>query len=125
MNEVFAFELSVKGDAEIKAIINAHHKGQAKGQFYRRVTEYYEVAFTSICCRKIGAPVTTEQFERNAIYRGWQGVKCGARVKCGDATGAIVGHNSSANFDVLFDLDSPRYAGQRLNVHPADCQLIN
>jgi hypothetical protein len=35
----------------------------------------------------------------------------------------IVGHNSSANFDVLFDDDSPRYAGNTLNVHPSEIKL--
>jgi hypothetical protein len=124
MSKVFAFELRVIG-TDWKSIINAHTRGQAKGQYFRSVNDCWDVPFTSIRCRKIGAPVTSEGFERNAIYRGWEGVKCGARVKCGDATGVLVGHNSSANFDVLFDLDSPKYAGQKLNVHPADCQLIN
>lgn len=50
-------------------------------------------------------------------------VRCGQRVKCGESYGFIVGHNSSANFDVLFDDDS-RYPGQRLNVHPQELQIV-
>lgn len=124
MNEVFAFEVNVKG-TDWQTVINAHTRGKAKAEYFRSVNECWEVPFTSIRCRKIGAPLTSQGFERNAIYRGWEGVKCGARVKCGDAMGTLVGHNSSANFDVLFDEDAPRFAGMKCNVHPADCQLVN
>ena len=70
-------------------------------------------------------PETSERFRANAAYRGMPHIQCGQRVKVGEAHGVIVGHNESANFDVLFDPDSPRYANLRLNVHPASIEPID
>jgi hypothetical protein len=126
MNEVFAFEVSVKGTDWTK-IINARSAGKAKHEYYRSVVESWpDVPFTAMRARKYnsGRPYTSEAFERNANYRGLPAVKCGDRVRVADCCGVIVGHNSSANFDVLFDDDAPRYGGMRLNVHPQDVQLI-
>lgn len=50
-------------------------------------------------------------------------VRCGQRVHVGEARGVIVGHNESANFSVLFDLDSPKYPGAILSVHPGELVL--
>jgi hypothetical protein len=50
-------------------------------------------------------------------------VECGQRVRVGISRGVIVGHNESANFNVLFDDDDPRYPGLTLNVHPCDVDL--
>lgn len=79
---------------------------------------------TATACRKIGNPVSSEQFLRNAKYRGMPDLRCGHRVKVGPGIGTIVGHNSSANFNVLFDTDSPKYAGLKLNVHPSEIVLL-
>ena len=65
-----------------------------------------------------GGPQTSERFRADAAYRGMPDIQCGQRVKVGEAHGVIVGHNESANFDVLFDPDSPRYANLRLNINP-------
>jgi hypothetical protein len=124
MNEVYSFEVSVIGTNWTKQI-NARSAGKAKAEYWRDVREPWpDVPFTAIRARKIGRPESTEQFIRMAKYRGLPDVRCGQRVKVGNSCGVIVGHNSSANFDVLFDEDSPRFPNRRLNVHPADCELL-
>ena len=113
--EVFAFEVRVAGENGA-VIINAHSSGQAKTFFWRGNSPNFP--FTEIRVRKLGAPQTPESFMHTAKYRGLPDARCGQRVRVGDATGVIVGSNSSANFRVLFDTDSPKHAGLRLNVHP-------
>jgi hypothetical protein len=49
-------------------------------------------------------------------------VRCGQRVRVGKHVGVIVGHNSSANFNVLFG--EGEYKGKTLNVHPAEVVVI-
>jgi hypothetical protein len=120
MTQVFAYEVSVK-DTDWKQIINAHSAGKAKAEYWRDVNECWQVPYTAIRVRKISNRAeTTEAFLHTANYRGLPDIRCGQRVKVGDATGTIVGNNSSANFNVLFDLDSPKFAGLKLNVHPTD-----
>ena len=120
---LFAWEVSVKGTDWTK-IVNARTAGQAKRDYHLDVRDAWpDVPYTAMRCRKIGAPHTSERFKHNARYRGMPEVRCGQRVKVGDARGVIVGHNDSANFDVLFDDDSPRYAGMRLNCHPDGIEL--
>lgn len=123
-NQVFAFEVSVVGTDWTK-IVNTRTAGKAKYQYWLDVTDAWpDVPITAMRARKVGEPHTSEAFERNAKYRGLPNVKCGQRVKVGNDEGVIVGHNSSANFDVLFDDDSPKYSGQRLNVHPQGIEII-
>lgn len=124
MTEVFAFECNVAGK-DWADTINAHTRGKAKAAYFSRVREAWpDIPFTALLCRKLGRPHTNNGFVRNAEYRGMPEVRCGQRVRVGKAIGAIVGHNSSANFDVLFDLDSPEWAGLTLNCHPAGVELI-
>ncbi len=52
-------------------------------------------------------------------------VECGQRVTVNGNAGTIVGHNESANFNVLFDDDAEHYAGLTLSVHPQDIILQN
>lgn len=121
---VYSFEVSVKG-TEWSRIINARSAGKAKADYHRDILDPWpDLPFTAIRCRKIGAPHTSKQFERNAAYRGLPDVKCGQRVKVGDEFGVIVGHNASANFDVLFD-ERSKYRGQTLNCHPDSCEMVN
>jgi hypothetical protein len=123
MKDVFAFEVTVKG-TNWHQVINHATAGKAKAKYWRDVRESWpDVPFTAIRCRKLGSPRTSAEFVRNAVYRGLPNVKCGQRVQVGQSAGVIVGHNSSANFDVLFDDDSPLYAGQILNVHPSECLI--
>lgn len=124
MNEVFAFECSVTG-TDWKTLINARTPGKAKYQHWLSVKECYpDIPITAMRARKLGKAENTEGFKRTAVYRGLPNVGCGDRVRVGNATGVIVGSNGSANFDILFDDDSPTYAGMRLNVHPHDLQMI-
>lgn len=126
MTDVFAFECRhAKDDCPRRGTIyNATTRGKAINQFYHDVIDCWpDVKFTDLRARKIGPAHTSEQFIRNAIYRGMPDVRCGQRVKVGDVFGYIVGHNSSANFDVLFD-EGGRYGGLTLNVHPADVELL-
>lgn len=118
-----AFEVSV-ANTDWTRIVNARTAGQAKSWYFRELQDPWpNILFTALRCRRIGEPQTSDQFQSNARYRGMPDVRCGQRVKCGDAFGYIVGHNSSANFDVLFDDDS-KYSGQRLSVHPHEVELI-
>lgn len=121
--EVFAFEVSVKG-TEWTRVVNASTSGQAKAWYHAEVSDPWpEIPFTAIRCRKLGPAQSSEEFLRNAEYRGVPEVRCGQRVLVGKARGVIVGHNSSANFDVLFDADSPLFPNVRCNVHPAQCRF--
>ena len=122
-SDLFAWEVSVKGTDWTK-IVNARTSGQAKRDYHLDVRDAWpDVPYTAMRCRKIGAPHTSERFKANAKYRGMPDVRCGQRVKVGEARGVIVGHNESANFDVLFDADSPKYAGLKLNCHPSGVEL--
>ncbi len=121
-----AFEVSVIGTDWTK-IINAATAGKAKYQYWLHVTDAWpDVPITAMRARLYnnGKPYTSPDFERNAAYRGMPEVKCGQRVKVGANEGVIVGHNSSANFDVLFDDNALKYPGMRLNVHPQEMELI-
>lgn len=123
-SDLFAWEVSVKGTDWTK-IVNARTSGQAKRDYHLDVRDAWpDVPYTAMRCRKIGAPHTSERFKHNARYRGLPDVRCGQRVKVGDARGVIVGHNESANFDVLFDADS-KYRGMKLNCHPDSCEMVN
>lgn len=98
---LFAWEVSVKGTDWTK-IVNARTSGQAKRDYHLDVRDAWpDVPYTAMRCRKIGAPHTSERFKHNARYRGMPDVKCGQRVKVGEARGVIVGHNDSANASVL------------------------
>lgn len=118
-NEVFAFTCSVVGQPDWAETINARSAGKARAEYWRRVSEPWpSIPFTAIRARNVGQPHTSDEFLRTAQYRGLPDVRCGQRVTAGRGRGVIVGNNSSANFDVLFDDDSPEYAGLTLNVHP-------
>ena len=125
MSTVFAFEVWVVGFSEGSHIINAQSLGKAKYQVWRDILDPWpDTPFTAMRGRKIGPAHTSEQFKRNAVYRGMPDIKCGQRVRVGTDCGTIVGHNSSANFNVLFDDDSPKYAGLTLNVHPQEIEIV-
>lgn len=123
MNTLFSWEVSVKGTDWTK-IVNANTSGQAKSEYHRDVLDAWpDVHYTAMRCRKLGAPHTSEQFLSVARHRGLPQLRCGQRVKVGQARGVIVGHNASANFNVLFDEDSPKYAGLKLNCHPDGLEM--
>lgn len=127
MNEIsdcFAFDVWVRSRPDFRRIVNARSAGKAKSSFLIDLQDAWpNYRYTDLRVKKIGGAHTSEQFRRNAAYRGMPDVECGQRVIVGDGRGVIVGHNSSANFDVLFDDDSPKYAGLTLNVHPGSIEL--
>lgn len=124
MTEVFSFEVSVTGTDWTK-VINAHTAGKAKYEYWRDVTDPWPgVPFTAMRARKIGKPQSSEQFHLTATYRGFPTIHCGQRVMVGKGTGVIVGSNSAANFDILFDLDSLLFPGARLSVHPSEVVIV-
>lgn len=124
MSEVFAFDVWVAGTDWHKTI-NARNAGKAKYDYFLDVTDAWaDIPYTRMRARKLGLPESTERAIRVAKYRNRPELKCGIRVRAEGGIGVIVDGNSSANFDVLFDDDSPRYAGERLNCHPAYIELV-
>lgn len=124
MTQLFAFECRHAGADRGGTIYNASSRGKALVQYLLDVRDCWpDVQFTDLRARKVGGPHTSEQFIRNARYRGLPKVRCGQRVKVGEAYGAIVGHNACANFDVLFD-EGGKHSGLTLNVHPSGMELL-
>lgn len=125
MTHVFAFACRVAWAPEWgETIYNRATAGQAKYDHWLHVHEaWQDTKFTDIRVRKVGRPESTEQFIGNAEYRGLPDLRCGHRVKVGQSEGIVVGHNASANFEVLFD--AGKYAGQTLSVHPSEMQVLS
>ena len=124
--ELSAYEVSVVGQSDWKQIVNARSAGKAKVVYFSDLRESWpSIPFIALRVRCLGGPHTSDEFRRVADYRGLPAVRCGQLVRVGDATGVIVGHNGSANFDVLFDNNVGPYSGQVLNVHPASCEFLN
>ena len=121
-NTVFAFECRVVGH-DWTEIVNSTTHNKAKAHYWHEVRDALDVPYTDIRARKIGPAHTSDAFVHNAKYRGMPNIRCGQRVMVGSGRGTIVGHNCSANFDVLFDEDSPEHAGLTLNVHPSGIAL--
>jgi len=116
---VFAFECSVRGSSG-STIINAASRSKARYRYLLDVSDCLpDITFADIQVRKVGGPHTSEAFLRNAVYRGMPGMRCGTRVTVNGRPGTVVGHNESANFEVLFG-DGCDWAGAVLNVHPGD-----
>ncbi len=123
-NQCFAYHVWVADRPEFRKTINARTAGKAKAEFLNDLLDAgWDYRFTDLRVRCVGRCHTPEGFQRTAAYRGMPTLKCGQRVIVGRSHGIIVGHNASANFDVLFDDDAPRFAGQKLNVHPSDITL--
>lgn len=120
---VRCYEVWIKG-REFRSSVNAISAGQAKMEYIRRLDDCFpDLNFIQLRARCVGRPQTSEQFKRNAVYRGIPKVRCGDPVKVGEAFGVVVDHNASANLVILFDQQSPKHAGRRLSVHPADCEF--
>jgi hypothetical protein len=123
LNRVFAFACRIKG-SEHESIINHTTASKARRQYHLLISDPCpDVRYIDIRARKVGSPHTNAQFTRTAAYRGLPQLRCGQRVSVGGVLGTVVGHNSSANFDVLFDAGT-QYAGLTLNVHPSGLTLI-
>ena len=109
---------AVSLDGEYWVTINATSRGVAKNKFRQDLE--WDVAYIDIKCKTLGDVEfhTTERFKQNAKYRGIEFAYCGMKVQLGENFGWIVGHNSSANLDVLFYKGKPSYVGHTLNCHP-------
>lgn len=113
-----AFSCTVAGEPDDPGtIVNARSRGRAKSQ-YLSILDMDGIEYTDVRARVSGSlPVTTQRFIENAKYREIPFARVGMRVQVGNEKGAITGHNSSANLDVLFDEDS-KYPDMTLNCHP-------
>jgi len=125
--EVFAWECNVRGQ-NWQHIINHRTAGKARYQYLLSLRDAGpDATFADITVRKAGPAHTSDAFRRTAAYRGRPELACGARVEvCSGshrALGVIVGHNDSANFDVLFDEDT-YFKGGIGNVHPSEIRLV-
>ena len=113
---VFAFECRF---GEFTRTVNAATRSKARYDYLLDVRDAYpDVTFADISVRKLGPAHTSEAFIRNARYRGMPDLRCGEAVTVSGRAGFVVGHNSSANFDVLFT--GGDWAGAVLNVHPSE-----
>ncbi len=115
---VYAFEIEVKGSGWPPRIVNAHTAGKARYAYLLDVADSYpEMTFKHLRCRKVGIvrAVDPEGFARFLRLRGLTGWAVGDRCLATGLPGVIVGHNSSLNFDVLFDFGT--VVG---NVHPSE-----
>lgn len=125
--EVFAWECNVSGK-DWQRTINHLTAGKARYEYLLHLRDAWpDATFADITVRKIGPAHTSEAFKRTAAYRGMPTLKCGRRVEVMSGTkralGVIVGHNDSANFDVLFD-DDTYFNGGVGNVHPSELRLL-
>jgi hypothetical protein len=119
MADVCAFEVWA-GSREFVRTVNARSAGKAKYEYFLDVKDCWpDVKLTDMRARKVGGPQTSEAFLRTARYRGMPDLRCGEAVTVNGRPGVVVGHNDSANFDVLFD-DGCDWAGATLNVHPSE-----
>lgn len=106
-----------------ETVVNAESTGKAKVYFQHHSLYDLDVPFTAIRVRRIGRAHTSDDFARVAKMRGVPSIKCGDLCTVAGVACLIQGHNSSANFDVLFL--GGRYQGQVLNVHPSSIQFNN
>lgn len=115
---IYAFSVGLRGD-DLRSTINSTTAGKARSEFLRDIRDVRpDVAFTQVVARKIGPAHTSEAFLRTARYRGLPDLRCGHPVRVNGRAGFVVGHNESANFDVLFTEGDWR--GSVLNCHPCD-----
>lgn len=116
---VFAFEVWAV-DSPHRRIINARSSGAARYDYLLDVRDCWpDAKYTDMRSRKLGPAHTSSEFLRTAKYRGMPDLRCGEAVTVNGRTGVVVGHNDSANFDVLFDVGTD-WAGAVLNVHPSE-----
>lgn len=110
-----AFACRVRG-WDHETVLNRETAGQAKADYHREIASEIGVPYTDVRVRRVGEAVTTTGLKRTAEYRAVPFVRANMRVKVGDHFGRIVGHNDSANFDVLFETGP--HTGLTLNCHP-------
>jgi len=106
-----SYEVWVHPDSNHTTNVVAESAGKAKLQFRDYLD--MDIDYIYFRCRVMPGFVTDESFLETANYRDVPFARIGMRVEVGDRKGMIVGKNSSANFNVIFDgKDGP------LNCHP-------
>jgi hypothetical protein len=110
-----SFAVSTKDYPDHEKIVIAHSAGAAKYRYWIDIRDAYpEYPFTSMRARAVGGYVEPDGFRRCVEYRQIQFAKVMMLVRLDDGReGRIIGHNSSANLDVIFD------GGVVMNCHPA------
>src|SRR5690242_10224144 len=103
MTKIFAFACWHRShDESTASIINAMTAGKARYRYLLDILDPLpDAKITDIRVRSHGPAYSSADFIRCAAKRGLPNARCGDRVKVGDDEGVIVGHNSSANFDVM------------------------
>lgn len=114
MDALHAYGCRVRG-CDHETVVNSTSIGRAKSEFLLDL-DIDGIAFIDIRARCLGPAVTTAGIKRVGEHRGVPFARAGMLVDVGGNRGRIVGHNSSGNFDVLFE--TGRWAGQVLNCHP-------
>lgn len=113
MSRLQTFAIRTKGYYDDhETIVVARTSGQAKSIFWRSNHSDFEFPFTSMRARRVNDREPAG-FRNCAEYRGFPWVKIGQRVHVSRYWGNIVGHNGSANWNVLVDGGS-----LVLNCHP-------
>lgn len=123
MTGVSSFLVWAGADSSTGRTVNHRSAGAAKYAYMMDVRDCWpDVKITDMHARKVGGPVTTAAFKRTAAYRGMPDLECGQAVTVNGRPGVIVGHNDSANFDVLFGPGS-QWNGAICNVHPSELRF--
>lgn len=118
ISQVYSFEVGLRGE-DRRSTVNSTTLGKAKAELLKDIQDCWPATkFTDVVGRKAGPPHTSAGFLRTAKYRGLPDLRCGHQVSVNGRKGFVVGHNDSANFDVLFDEGD--WKGCVLNCHPAD-----
>lgn len=112
MKELRSYECSL--DGEHWSTYNALSRGKAKMKYYYELD--MEISYLAIKCRVNGAVFTSDDFKRNAKYRGIEFAYCGMVIKSEEFEGVITGYNSSCNLNVL--ITNGNFKGQYLSFHP-------
>jgi len=113
-----SYNVFPKDRPEWERSVNAVSAGKAKRQLLRSLHDAgWMYPYTDLRCRKVGGPITTDDFKRCAEYRGVPFARCGMKVIFSDRDeGIIQGHGSGANFNILFTTGKNK--GLVLNCHP-------
>jgi len=112
-----AYSCDLRGANWGSTTIHATSRGKARSEYFRRVREPFpDVRFTDVHVLTVGPPISSDAFKTVARSRGVPFARVGMKVEVEGHAGVIVGHNDSANFDVLFSIGP--HAGATGNCHP-------
>jgi len=115
MGSYFSYQIALKGFEDQPRTVIAATPGKAKYQVWQEVGEHFN-SFQHFLeniawCRKI-CSFPMADFRKTCISRGIPFAEIGMKVRAAGRDGVIIGVNTSANLDVLFD------DGTTGNCHP-------